>query len=162
MHPIPISIITHIKDLSKHELVFQKLGLWEFANLEIDSKLKLDDLAQLLMTHDQSAYCSIVKGWRIMVSMLDLARVLIIPYKKEKNSLEIPNSKVPPRYPIENYYDEATMCVIFYIYTRVCPYDGPCLNKEEMVGLVESTLKDEASIDWATLIWSRAKKELLQ
>lgn len=162
MQPIPLTTNTHITDLSKHEGVFQKLGLWEFANLAIDSDLRSDELAQLVMAYDQSAHCSFVKGARIKVSRADLARALIIPYKKEKNSLEIPDSKVPPLYPIENCSDESVRCVLFFISSRVCPCDDPCLITEEMVGLVESVLKDEANIDWATLIWSRAEKELLQ
>jgi len=162
MRPIPITTNTHITDLSKHEGVFQKLGLWEFANLDIDSDLRSHELAQLVMTYDQSAHCSFVKGSRIRVSRPDLARALIIPYKKEKNSLEVPDSKVPPGYPIENCSDEAARCVLSFISSRVCPCDDPYLTTEEMVGLVESGLNDEANIDWATLIWSRAEKELLQ
>ena len=152
---------THITDLSKHEGVFQKLGLWEFSNLEIDSDLKSNELAQLVMTYDQSAHCSFVNGSRIKVSRPDLARALIIPYKKEKNSLEIPDSKVSLGYPIENCSDEAARCVLFFISSRVCPCDDPSLTTEEMVGMVEAALKDEPNIDWATLIWSRAEKELL-
>lgn len=162
MQPIPLTTNTHITDLSKYEGVFQKLGLWEFANLDIDSDLRSDELAQLVMTYDQTAHASFVKNLRIKVSRSDLARALIIPYKKEKNSLEIPDFKAPPAYPIENCSDEAARFVLFFISSRVCPCDDPCLTTEEMVDLVESALKDEANIDWATLIWSQAEKELLQ
>lgn len=162
MQPIPVTTNPYLTDMSKHEGVFKKLGLWEFANLDIDSDLRSDELAQLVMTYDQSSHCSFVKSFRIKVSRPDLARALIIHYKKEKNSLEVPDSKVTPGYPIENCSDEAVRCVLFFISSRVCPCDDPCLTTEEMVGLVESALKDEANIDWATLIWSRAEKELLQ
>lgn len=162
IQPIPITTNPHLTDMSKHEGVFKKLGLWEFANLDIDSDLRSDELAQLVMTYDQTTHCSFVKALRIKVSRPDLARALIIPYKKEKNSLEVTDSKVTPGYPIESCSDEAVRCVLFFISSRVCPCDDPCLTTEEMLGLVESALKDEANIDWATLIWSRAEKELLQ
>eukprot|EP01018_Ginkgo_biloba_P000941 Gb_10451 [translate_table: standard] len=146
----------------KEEKLFEKLGLWEFAHSEFEQDLRLDELAQLVATYDPTARNSIVKGMTIKVSRGDLARALRISPKKEKNCLEIPDSQSAQSHPIENCADEVTRSLLYFISARVLPGDDPCLITEEMVGFVESALKTDQFIDWASLIWSRAEKELLQ
>lgn len=163
MQPVVLSN-THLADLSKHEGLFQKLGLWEFANLDFDLEPSLGDLAQLVGTYDPRGRFSIVKDTRIKISRADLARSLRISYKKEKNSsfLEMPDFEGTPSYSIKNCGAEGIKAALYFVSSRVYPCDDPSLISEEMVSLIEKALKSEQNIDWASLIWSRAEKELLQ
>ncbi|KAG9446135.1 hypothetical protein H6P81_012263 [Aristolochia fimbriata] len=146
-------------DISKHEILFKRLGLWDFAHLNLDSPLRSDLLVHLIANYRQNTRCSVVKDMRIKVSRPDLARALRLPLKKDRaNLLELQDSELEP------FSDESLAVVENFISNYMLLHEEDTwMMPDDIMRWVKLVNDGQPhKVDFAALMWSMVEKELLQ
>ncbi|XP_068664410.1 uncharacterized protein [Aristolochia californica] len=146
-------------DFSKHEILFKRLGLWDFAHLNLDTHIRSDLLVLLLANYRQNTRCSVVKDFRIKVSRPDLARALRLPLKKDRANLsELQDSE------LELFSEEMLAIVEDFISNYMLLHEEDAWMMPDEIMRWVRRVKDGQphKVDFATLMWSMVEKELLQ
>ncbi|XP_077227414.1 uncharacterized protein LOC143860587 [Tasmannia lanceolata] len=144
-------------DFPKHEKLFRRLGLWDFAHLEFDREIRSDLLALLIANYNSQSRNSTVKDFRIKVSRPDLARALKLPLKKDKAAVEFVDSDAEP------FSEESLSVIDDFMCNYILLHGDTWMMPQEI--LTSSRLLKEGlphKIDWAGLIWYMVEKELSQ
>lgn len=156
LHPVPF-LPPKSLDLSRHEALFRRLGLWEFAHLELDREIRGDLLALLVANFNPANRSSVVNDFRIKVSRADLARALKLPVKKEKAALEIQD--------VEAADDRPAMAAVedFVSYYVLLHEEDTWMMPDEVSNWVKVIKEGQPQkLDVAGLIWFMVERELSQ
>lgn len=141
--------------ISRYERCLQLLGLWDFANLNFQSALRKNLLAQLIAYYDREKRRSSLNGVRIQVSRADLARAMHIPVKKtpylelkeeDREVLEDPNMK-------SGLQTFLLSWVVLVGDIGIIPDDAQSASK-----MIENG--EANKVDWAGLLWKMVEKEI--
>ncbi|XP_010277711.1 PREDICTED: histone acetyltransferase KAT6B-like [Nelumbo nucifera] len=157
MKPIPFSPCKTL-DFSKHEKLLKRLGLWDFAHLELDCDIRTDLLAQLVVNYNPAQRCSFVNESRIKLNRADLGRALKLPGKKDKtNSAEASESEP------EVLSEESISFIEEFVSNWFILHEDTWILPDEIVTWNRLIREGQPQkVDWAGLIWFMVEKELLQ
>ncbi|XP_065876239.1 uncharacterized protein [Euphorbia lathyris] len=151
LKPVPFVPVRTL-DLSSHEAVLRRLGLWDFAHLDFDFKLHRDLILQLIASFSPQVRASKVNEVRIKVSRPDLARALCLPVKKEKmdNAMEVKES------------EESVSFIEEFVSTfLLLQEEDPWLMPDEIHNTMNMIREGNFDkVDFAKLIWIMVEKEL--
>ncbi|QCD86242.1 uncharacterized protein LOC114169328 [Vigna unguiculata] len=154
LKPIPFTPAKTL-DFEKHQSLLKRLGLWEFVNVEFDSALRADLLAQLIASYVPNYRCGYVNGFRINVSRADLGRALKLP-KKNVGAAAVAAV-------VDDSVDlnESIAFVEELAYHwMLLPYDA-CMMTGEILGWLDLIKEGNfEKMDWAGMIWCMVEKEL--
>ncbi|XP_068666340.1 uncharacterized protein [Aristolochia californica] len=146
-------------DFSKHEVLFKRLGIWDFAHLNLDTYIRSDLLVALLANYRQNTRCSVVHDFRIKVSRPDLARALRLPLKKDRANLsELQDSELEP-------FSEESLAVVenFISNYMLLHEEDTWMMPDEIMRWIRLVKDGQPhKVDFAALMWSMVEKELLQ
>nr|CAD1842272.1 unnamed protein product [Ananas comosus var. bracteatus] len=157
--PVPFAA-TAAPDFARHETLFRALGLWGFANLELDCEIRPDLVAQLIAYYDPPKRRSFVNDMRISVSRADLARALTLPVKKEKageGSCELQQELFAADESVAALLDFMSSFMLFQF------QDDTCILPSEVASATQMVKEGQPQkVDWAGLMWGFVEKELLE
>ncbi|KAK9225202.1 hypothetical protein WN943_010243 [Citrus x changshan-huyou] len=163
LKPVPFSSLKNTLDLSRHESLLKRLGLWDFVHLEFDTNIRTDLIAQLIATYNSNSRCSYVNGVRIGVNRADLARALNLPSnstsKKDKGNVNVNVSDGSA----ETTDLEESMAFVHEIVSNwMLLHDDMSILPDEVMRVLKY-IKEKSfeKVDWPTLIWNMMEKELL-
>ncbi|KAG5233286.1 abhydrolase domain-containing protein [Salix suchowensis] len=153
LNPIPF-VPNKILDLSSHETLLKKLGLWEFVHLQFDTNIRADLLAQLIAGYNPAMRGSYVNEVKIMVNRTDLGRALKLPVKKDKSSVGDGVSEFMESAESIGFIEElVSNWILLHEDTWMMPPD--ILNWIKLIK--EGNFE---KLDWAGMIWYMVEKEL--
>ncbi|KAI0522590.1 hypothetical protein KFK09_004970 [Dendrobium nobile] len=151
--PVPFSPGKTL-DFSEHEQLFQALGLWDFAHLQLGEEVRPDLLADLIAYYDSSSHRSYVQGTRISVSRVDLARAIGLATKKEKTDafLEKDQELVSAK--------GATTALLDFMFNYML-FEELLILPSEVVQAIDFVKEGVPyKVDWAAIMWVLVEKEL--
>ncbi|KAL4204667.1 hypothetical protein AMTRI_Chr01g133160 [Amborella trichopoda] len=157
LQPIPFTRSQTI-DVEKHQSLFKRLGLYEFALLELDQTIDSEILAHFIAGYDPPNRLSLVKGVRVKVSRPELARALSLPVKSLKNPSD--NSESTEKVSEE---ERAVLSELMSNWMFLHD-DDTCMIMPDEMTKAEGFLREgePEKINWANLVWAMAEKELLE
>ncbi|KAK6154838.1 hypothetical protein DH2020_009086 [Rehmannia glutinosa] len=157
LNPIPF-IPNKILDFAKHENLLKKLGLWDFVHIDFDRRIRVDLIAELIVTYKAAKRASYVNGIRIPVSRADLARAFKLPLKKKGNV-----SGMEMDLESEALSDDSIGFIIEFVSDWVLLHEDMWMMPNEVTDWLK-VIKDghPEKVDWASLFWFMVEKELKQ
>ncbi|RZB75504.1 uncharacterized protein LOC114378345 [Glycine soja] len=153
LKPIPFTPAKTL-DFERHQSLLQRLGLWDFVHVELDSGLRGDLLAQLIASYVPTSRCSYVNGVRINVNRADLGRALKLPVKKTGCGGGATADSIDSA--------ESIAFVEEVVYSWMLLHDDEAyIMPNDVLGWL-SLIKDGnfEKVDWAGIIWFMVEKEL--
>uniref|UniRef100_A0A5B7AND1 Uncharacterized protein n=1 Tax=Davidia involucrata TaxID=16924 RepID=A0A5B7AND1_DAVIN len=159
LKPIPF-IPSKTLDFSNHEKLLKRLGLWDFVHIEFDRNIRVDLVAQLIVSYDPKMRCSYVNELRVLVNRADLARAFKLPVKKDKSNV---SSSEAVDLDSEALSEESISFIEDFVSNWVLLHEDTWMMPSEVLNWTRS-IKDghPEKVDWAGLIWFMVEKELVQ
>ncbi|XP_028761749.1 uncharacterized protein LOC114720272 [Neltuma alba] len=152
LKPIPFRP-SEALDFKSHELLLRRLGLWDFVNIEFDTTIRSDLLAQLIASYTPNLRGGYVNGIKIMVNKADLGRALKLPAESTVASTE--NMVDMPE------LGESVAFIEKLVLMWMLLHDNECIMPPEVLTCIRLIKEGHLEmIDWAGLIWSMVDREL--
>ncbi|KAK1269317.1 hypothetical protein QJS04_geneDACA008238 [Acorus gramineus] len=154
--PVPFVRPEGAVDLSVHEELFRRLGILDFARLDLDHVIRSDLLVQLIANYDAPARASTVNGARIKVSRPDLGRALRLPSKKERAVSEAAAEDH------EVFSQPEVVAVVEEFLSGYVLLHGDMWIVMDEARSAAQLVKEGMAhkVDWAGLIWSMVEREV--
>ncbi|XP_028551895.1 uncharacterized protein LOC110103011 [Dendrobium catenatum] len=153
--PVPFSPGKTL-DFSEHEQLFQALGLWDFAHLQLGEEVRPDLLADLIAYYDSSSHRSYVQGTRISVSRVDLARAIGLATKKEKTDAFLEKDWMQELVSAKG----ANTALLDFMFNYML-FEELLILPSEVVQAIDFVKEGVPyKVDWAAVMWVLVEKEL--
>ncbi|KAK1325718.1 hypothetical protein QJS10_CPA01g02094 [Acorus calamus] len=154
--PVPFARPEGAVDLSVHEELFRRLGILDFARLDLDHVIRSDLLVQLIANYDAPARASTVNGARIKVSRPDLGRALRLPSKKER----VVSEAAAEDHEVFSQ-PEVVAVVEEFLSGYVLLHGDMWIVMDEARSAAQLVKEGMAhKVDWVGLIWSMVEREI--
>ncbi|KAK7263712.1 hypothetical protein RJT34_31306 [Clitoria ternatea] len=159
LKPVPF-VPSKALDFESHRSLLQRLGLWDFVNLEFDSVIRADLIAQLIASYAPVSRCSYVNGVRILVNRADLGRALRLP-KKAASASACGVSKDGADADEPEDLAKSIAFVEELVYSWMLLHDDAYIMGNDVLGVLNLIKEGNfEKVDWSGLIWSMMEKEL--
>ncbi|KAL0923994.1 hypothetical protein M5K25_004790 [Dendrobium thyrsiflorum] len=153
--PVPFSPGKTL-DFSEHEQLFQALGLWDFAHLQLGEEVRPDLLSDLIAYYDSSNHRSYVQGTRVSVTRVDLARAIGLAAKKEKTDAFLGKDWMQELVSAKG----ATTALLDFMFNYML-FEELLILPSEVVQAIDYVKEGVPyKVDWAAIMWFLVEKEL--
>lgn len=148
-------------DFDMHEVLFKRLGLWDFVHIEFDEVIRDDLVGQFIVSYDHAKKCCFVNGFRISMNRTRFATVLKLPVKKDKAVGNVAEAVIDLE--LDQVSEECVEFVQDFVWSWVVLRGSDWVMPNEVkswMGLIRDG--DLEKVDWASLIWVMVENELKQ